>query len=122
MAVILVVALALRGYFASFVATELDPRDYHVALARAEADLAQARANLEAQDPRFAITEKTQETGRPDDPPPRRDAGVHRRAVAARGDQRRDDGARLLPAPEPAGSRWRTDYGATAAIAAELMQ
>jgi membrane fusion protein, multidrug efflux system len=35
---------------------ELDPRDYEVALARAEAELAQARANLEAEHPNVPIT------------------------------------------------------------------
>lgn len=38
---------------------ELDPRDYQVALARAEAELAQARANLEAEHPNVPITATT---------------------------------------------------------------
>jgi membrane fusion protein (multidrug efflux system) len=41
---------------------ELDPRDYKVALDRAEADLAQAEANLHVEDPRVHITRVTQET------------------------------------------------------------
>lgn len=36
---------------------ELDPRDYDVALARAQADLLQAQANLEAENPNVPITE-----------------------------------------------------------------
>jgi len=41
---------------------ELDPRDYQVAVARAQAELAQTQANLAAEDPRTAITRVTQET------------------------------------------------------------
>src|SRR5262249_13036605 len=41
---------------------ELDPRDYQVAAARAGAELAQAQANVAAEDPRTSITRVTQET------------------------------------------------------------
>jgi membrane fusion protein (multidrug efflux system) len=45
------------------VAVELDPRDYDVALAQQKANLAQAQANLEAQNPNVPITQLTQATG-----------------------------------------------------------
>src|SRR5262249_5348225 len=41
---------------------ELDPRDAQVAAARAGAELAQAQANVAAEDPRTSITPVTQET------------------------------------------------------------
>jgi membrane fusion protein (multidrug efflux system) len=44
------------------VAVELDPRDYDVALAQQKANLAQAQANLEAQNPNVPITQLTQAT------------------------------------------------------------
>jgi len=45
------------------LAVELDPRDYDVALAQQKANLAQAQANLEAQNPNVPITQLTQATG-----------------------------------------------------------
>jgi membrane fusion protein, multidrug efflux system len=45
------------------VAVELDPRDYDVALAQQKANLAQAQANLEAQNPNVPITQLIQATG-----------------------------------------------------------
>jgi membrane fusion protein (multidrug efflux system) len=44
------------------IAVELDPRDYDVALAQQKANLAQAQANLEAQNPNVPITQLTQAT------------------------------------------------------------
>ncbi len=45
------------------LAVELDPRDYEVALSQQEANLAQAKANLYAQNPNVPITQLTQRTG-----------------------------------------------------------
>src|SRR5262249_34732933 len=97
---IVIGALALRAYFASYVATddaqvdghiaaigarvagtvlavhveenqpvrrgdllvELDPRDLVVALARAQADLGLAKANLMAENPRLGIAQQSQAT------------------------------------------------------------
>jgi membrane fusion protein (multidrug efflux system) len=45
------------------LAIKLDPRDYEVALAQQRANLAQAQANLSAQNPNVPITRLTQQTG-----------------------------------------------------------
>jgi membrane fusion protein, multidrug efflux system len=45
------------------LAVELDPRDYQVALSQQRANLAQAKANVNAQSPNIAITQLTQSTG-----------------------------------------------------------
>jgi membrane fusion protein, multidrug efflux system len=45
------------------LAIKLDPRDYEVALAQQKANLAQARANVSAQNPNVPITQLTQQTG-----------------------------------------------------------
>jgi len=45
------------------LAVELDPRDYQVALSQQRANLAQARANVNAQSPNIPITQLTQSTG-----------------------------------------------------------
>src|SRR6202789_3467590 len=45
------------------LAVELDPRDYQVALSQQRANLAQAKANVNAQSPNIPITQLTQSTG-----------------------------------------------------------